>query len=125
MIRRLTLLAALALPSGALAQSWECTYNRYCAEERACGPSDLVLKIRPQEGATDIDAYEIETGGRVLPARRIDDPSREARAFISTMEFNSIHLVSIFKNKSSRYTSHTPVARAQSQNFIGSCAEAF
>ena len=118
----------LALPLPALALSWECSFARYCVEERSCQPSGLTLHIRPVEGAEDPDTWEMETGGaasaRIIPLRRIPDPLGESRSFVSGMEYDSIHLVSIFPKGITRYSMHNSVEGIQSQNFHGTCTVA-
>ncbi|MBT0956868.1 hypothetical protein IV417_05690 [Alphaproteobacteria bacterium KMM 3653] len=111
---------AFLAPATAQAIAYECSYTRYCAEDRACSPSTLTITIdRAPEGAPE--AYAMTTRGRTLPVREIVDPSYESRAYISALEFNTLHLLTVFQNGSSRYTSHTPVAGSQSQNFLGTC----
>lgn len=122
MIRTCLILCALTLPTSALGLGFECSFTRYCSERTACGPSELSLKIRRKAGATDLSAYEMETRGRVIAVREIVDPTLESRSYISALEFNTIHLVTVFDGGITRYTSHTPIQDAQSQNFHGTCA---
>ncbi|MCO6382055.1 MAG: hypothetical protein JXQ91_03245 [Vannielia sp.] len=122
---RLALLAALLLPAPALALGYECSFTRYCVEERSCQPSGLTLHIRPRAEATAPDQWEMETGGaataRVIPVRQIRDPLGDSFSYVSAMEYDTIHLVSIFKRGITRYSMHNSVEGIQSQNFHGTC----
>ncbi|SIN91398.1 hypothetical protein [Vannielia litorea] len=125
MTRSALLALALLAPAPALAVGYECSYTRYCVEERSCQPSGLTLTIRPRADATQPDEWEMETGGaasaRVIPVRQIRDPLGDSQSFVSPMEFDSIHLVSIFKRGITRYAMHNSVEGIQSQSFHGTC----
>ncbi len=112
-------------PLSALAVTYDCAFTRYCVEERSCQPSGLTLKIRPRAEASAPDQWEMETGGaasaRVIPVRQIRDPLGDSFSYVSEMEYDTIHLVSIFKRGITRYSMHNSVEGIQSQNFHGTC----
>lgn len=58
---------------------------------------------------------------RVIPLRQIRDPLGDSHSYVSAMEYDSIHLVSIFKRGITRYSMHNSVEGIQSQNFHGTC----
>ncbi|MEO0829845.1 MAG: hypothetical protein AAFY03_05235 [Pseudomonadota bacterium] len=107
--------AGFAAPASAL--SYDCAFDVICVEQLSCQPSDLVVTVRPAAG----DGIILATGGRDLPARIIVDPSREARSFVTDLEFNTIHLLSIFRYGIARFTLHTPVQNLQSMTHHGLC----
>ncbi|MGR3794725.1 hypothetical protein [Vannielia sp. SX4] len=128
-MRALAAFILLTLPATpAAALSYDCTYTRYCVEERSCQPSGLTLNIRPRAEAESPDQWEMETGGaasaRVIPLRQLRDPLGDSFSYVSAMEFDTIHLVSIFKRGITRYSMHNSVEGIQSQNFHGTCVVA-
>ncbi|MBS8227708.1 hypothetical protein [Vannielia litorea] len=123
--RYLVAITLFIVPAAAKAVGYECNFTRYCVEERSCQPSGLTLHIRPRAEASAPDQWEMETGGaataRTIPVRQIRDPLGDSHSYVSGMEYDTIHLVSIFKRGITRYSMHNSVEGIQSQNFHGTC----
>lgn len=109
------LLAAHPVPAQVL--GYDCTFDMICVERLSCQPSELGVTVKPAPDKT----ATLATGGRVLEARTIVDPSLEARSFVTALEFNSIHLLTIFQDGAARFTIHTPVQDLQSMTHFGRC----
>lgn len=116
------LLLSIALclaPVWASALGYACTFTKSCVEDKSCQPSGLEVAI--QVGADK--SITLNTGGRSMAAQMFLDPSREARAYVTRMEYNTIQMMTIFADGAARFTQHTPVQDLQSLTHHGHCKE--
>ncbi|MEL6519881.1 MAG: hypothetical protein AAFQ66_02895 [Pseudomonadota bacterium] len=118
-MRTLFLLLTLLCPTATLAQvlGYACAFEQICVERLSCQPSDLEVLVN----STSETAATLTTGGRELTAQILRDPSLEARSYVTGLEFNTIHLLTIFRDGGARFTIHTPVSDLQSMVHIGQC----
>ncbi|MFT6912771.1 MAG: hypothetical protein ACJAQW_001376 [Paracoccaceae bacterium] len=100
---------------------YQCTFAMSCVETKSCQPTGLDVTV----SGTTPGGITLSTGGRTIDVTLMLDPSREARAYVSAMEYNTIQLLTIFENGDARYTQHTPIQGLQSMTHHGSCERGF
>lgn len=111
------LAVAMVAASPALSLSYDCSFAEACVEKLSCGPSQTTIEVR---GGAE-DAFTMTTAGRTIDVMQLVDPLRETRAYVTQVEFDTIHVLTIFQSGIARYTMHTPIEGLQSVTHFGTC----
>jgi hypothetical protein len=95
-----------------------CVFATRCSESSECTPKDLGLTVF-HEG----DFTKIETPGLTFDVVERVDIVNGSYSYVTGMQKNTTHLLTIFANGEARFTAHTFLKDAISFTYIGICSE--
>lgn len=106
------------LPDTANSLDLSCNFTTNCLEASRCNPIQLqVIIIRNGRKSS------IQTPGLTFAAIEREDNVNNTLSYVTNMEKNATHLLTVFSNGEARFTGHTFLQNAISSTYIGICKE--
>lgn len=97
---------------------FKCAFDTRCSELSQCTPKDLSLTVFDEGNTT-----KIETPGLTFDAVKRVDIANGSHSYVTGLQKNTTHLLTIFANGEARFTAHTFLQDAISFTYIGICSE--
>ncbi|WP_373235968.1 hypothetical protein, partial [Cohaesibacter celericrescens] len=114
--------ASLTISGPTIAGGYECSFTTSCYEETGCLSKTLVVEVIDKLGKT----ADLVSPGNTFPMIKYEDEddgiASGTVAYTSLLTMDSMYMLTIYPNQSSRLSVHAYLNDAYALQFRGTCA---